>query len=178
MGKRLVASAFVLCLLPGVAGAAPITSLYVVGDSLSDSGNAFILTGGFPPAPYAQRASNGPVAVEQLAARLGLTLTPSELGGTNYAVVGATTGPVTIPRPPGVTDNSAAVDYAQPKLFGTGLLEQVNDILKTGPIADPAGTLFVVWGGANDLALNPLGADPIGNLATIVSKLYADGARR
>src|SRR3954462_7052407 len=88
MGKRLVASAFVVCLLPGVASAAPITSLYVLGDSLSDSGNAFILTRGFPPAPYAQRASNGPVAVEQLAARLGLTLTPSELGGTNYAVVG------------------------------------------------------------------------------------------
>jgi len=68
MVKSLVASAFVLCLLPAVASAGPITSLYVVGDSLSDSGNAFILTAGFPPAPYAQRASNGPVAVERLAA--------------------------------------------------------------------------------------------------------------
>src|SRR3954447_10825115 len=116
MAKRLVASAFVLCLLPGVAGAAPITSLYVVGDSLSDSGNAFILTGGFPPAPYAQRASNGPVAVERLAADLGVTLTPSAAGGTNYAVMGAATGPVAIPQSPFVTDNSAAITYSQPKL--------------------------------------------------------------
>src|SRR6478735_5742525 len=97
MVKSLVASAFVLSLIPAVASAGPITSLYVFGDSLSDDGNAFLLTGGFPPAPYAQRASNGPVAVERLAFDLGLTLAPAALGGTNYAVVGATTGPVQIP---------------------------------------------------------------------------------
>ena len=49
------------------------------------------------------------------------------------------------------------------------MLNQVLEILQTGPIADPAGSLFVVWGGANDLALNPLSAgNAIGNLATIV----------
>jgi len=152
----------------------------VVGDSLSDSGNAFILTGGFPPAPYAQRASNGPVAAEQLAARLGVGLTPSEAGGTNFAVIGAATGPVTVSTSPLiVTDNSAAIPYSQPALFNTGLLEQVQDILARGPIADPAGTLFMVWGGANDLALNPLSfANAVGNLSSIVTQLYLDGARR
>ena len=180
MGKRLVACAFLLCLLPGIASAAPITSLYVVGDSLSDSGNAFILTGGFPPAPYAQRASNGPVAVERLAADLGVTLAPSAAGGTNYAVVGAATGPVTVSTSPlVVTDNSAAIPYSQPALFGTGMLQQVKEILQTGPIADPAGSLFVVWGGANDLALNPASAgNAVANLASIISALYQDGARR
>ena len=179
MVKSLVASAFVLCLLPAVASAAPITSLYVVGDSLSDSGNAFILTGGFPPAPYAQRASNGPVAVERLAADLGVTLTPSAAGGTNYAVVGAATGPVMATNPAEITDNWAAHVYGQTNLKGTGLLNQERKILQTGPIADPAGSLFVVWGGANNLALNPFSAgDAIGNLATIVGELYQDGARR
>src|SRR3954447_11717460 len=169
MAKRLVASAFVLCLLPGVAGAAPITSLYVVGDSLSDSGNAFILTGGFPPAPYAQRASNGPVAVERLAADLGLTLTPSILGGTNYAVVGATTG----------TGNTAVANYGQEALKNSGMLIQEQLIVQNGPVADPAGSLFVVWGGANDLGPDPAtAANAIGNLVTILGGLYQDGARR
>ena len=179
MVKSLVASAFVLCLLPAVASAGPITSLYVVGDSLSDSGNAFILTAGFPPAPYAQRASNGPVAVERLAADLGVTLTPSAAGGTNYAVVGAATGPVMATNPPEITDNWAAHVYGQTDLKDTGLLTQALEILQTGPIADPAGSLFVVWGGANDLALNPFSGDnAIVNLATIIGELYQDGARR
>ena len=180
MGKKLLACAFVLSLIPAVASAAPITSLYVVGDSLSDSGNAFILTGGFPPAPYAQRASNGPVAVEQLAASLGIALAPSEIGGTNHAVVGAATGPVTVSTSPLVmTDNSAAIPYSQPALLNTGMLTQVLEILQTGPIADPAGSLFVVWGGANDLALNPASAgNAVGNLASIITQLYLDGARR
>jgi len=50
------------------ATAGPVySSLFVFGDSLSDGGNAFLRTGGlFPPPPYAQRISNGPVAVEYI----------------------------------------------------------------------------------------------------------------
>src|SRR3954468_5021943 len=50
--------------------------LVVFGDSLSDTGNA-------------GRFSNGPVWVEYLADRLGLTLSPSQRGGSNFAVGGA-----------------------------------------------------------------------------------------
>ena len=95
MMKRLFPLLALLVLTPVPALADPITSLVVIGDSVSDEGNAFAITGGvFPPPPYAQRASNGPVAAEVLAAQGGVPLAPAVAGGTNYAVVGATTGPV------------------------------------------------------------------------------------
>ena len=95
MNGRLLAYILAAVLAPALALAAPITSLVVVGDSLSDDGNGFILTGGtFPPPPYDQGGSNGPVAVEYLASALGLPLAPSAAGGTNYAVLGAATGAV------------------------------------------------------------------------------------
>ena len=183
MSKKLSLLLLVMLLAPGVASAGPITSLYVFGDSLSDSGNAFLLTGGFPPAPYAQRASNGPVAVERLAFDLGLTLTPAALGGTNYAVVGATTGPVQIPgsAPPAFVDNIATITYGQAALAGTSLLSQVAAFTSTGPVADPDGSLFFVWAGANDFFIDPsvqgaANADDEHRHGS-VGALYADGAR-
>jgi phospholipase/lecithinase/hemolysin len=183
MVRKLWGLLFVVLLAPSVASAAPITSLYVFGDSLSDQGNAFILTGGFPPAPYAQRASNGPVAVERLAADLGIALAPAVLGGTNYAVVGATTGPVVVAgsSPPITTDNISAVLYNQPALAGTGLLNQVAEFLLTGPVSDPTGSLFFVWAGANDFFVNPsaqTAVNAVTNIATAISGLYQDGARQ
>jgi|SoiMethySBSTD1v2_1073268.scaffolds.fasta_scaffold397039_2 phospholipase/lecithinase/hemolysin len=182
MTKKLSLLLLVMLLAPGVASAGPITSLYVFGDSLSDDGNAFLLTGGFPPAPYAQRASNGPVAVERLAFDLGLTLAPAALGGTNYAVVGATTGPVLIPgsAPPAFVDNIATITYGQAALAGTSLLNQVAAFINTGPVADPNGSLFFVWAGANDFFINPslqTGANAITTIAGSVNALYLDGAR-
>jgi phospholipase/lecithinase/hemolysin len=56
--------------------AGKFAELVVLGDSLSDNGNA-------------GRFSNGPVWVEQLATRLGLMLRPSQAGGSNFAVGGA-----------------------------------------------------------------------------------------
>jgi outer membrane lipase/esterase len=55
-------------------------ALVVLGDSLSDSGNA-------------GRSSNGRVWVEYLAEGLGLPLRPNRLGGTNFAVGGARLDP-------------------------------------------------------------------------------------
>jgi outer membrane lipase/esterase len=171
MGRKIWAFAIVVFMAPAFAAAAPITSLYVFGDSLSDQGNAFILTGGFPPQPYAQRASNGPVAVERLANDLGIALAPAALGGTNYAVVGATSG----------TANISATVYQQPVLAGTGLLTQVGEFLLTGPVSDPTGSLFFVWAGANDLFVDPSQQavlTAVTNIATAVTALYGDGARR
>lgn len=68
--------------------------IFVFGDSLSDTGNLASVIGDFPAPYYMNRVSNGPVAVETLAAKLGLTATASLhlLGlnnGGNYAVAGA-----------------------------------------------------------------------------------------
>ena len=121
MHGRLLAYILTAVLAPALALAAPITSLVVVGDSLSDQGNGFILTGGtFPPPPYDQGGSNGPVAVEYLASALGVPLAPSAAGGTNYAVLGAATGAVEIPLlAPLTTENVAALQYSQAALEGT-----------------------------------------------------------
>src|SRR4029453_871640 len=146
MHGRLLAYILTAVLAPALALAAPITSLVVVGDSLSDDGNGVILTGGtFPPPPYDQRASNGPVAVEYLASALGVPLAPSAAGGTNYAVLGAATGAVEIPSlPPFTTENVVALQYGQVALEGTSLLTQTGVILSLGAI-DP-NALFFVWG--------------------------------
>ena len=181
MATKLLAYILAAVLAPALAIAAPITSLYVVGDSLSDQENGFLLTGGtFPPLPYDQRASNGPVAVEYLANALGVPLAPSASGGTNYAVLGAATGAVGIPSaPPLTTENAAAILYGQAALEGSSLLSQTGEILAAGPIADP-GALFFVWGGANDLFIDPSPAtvgNAIDNLALAISMLYGGGAR-
>ena len=182
MATKLLVYILAAVLAPGLAIAAPITSLHVVGDSLSDQGNGFLLTGGaFPPLPYDQRASNGPVAVEYLANALGVPLAPAAAGGTNSAVLGAATGAVGIPSsPPLTTENVAAILYGQAALEGTSLLSQTGEILATGPIADP-GALFFVWGGANDLFIDPSAAtvgNAVNNLAGVISLLYGGGARQ
>jgi phospholipase/lecithinase/hemolysin len=152
--------------LSSAANAASTTfsNLYAFGDSLSDSGNAYIVTGGvFPPSPpYAQRLSNGPVAVEWLAADLGITrFGPSVAGGTNYAVGGAATD----------TRNSSGLAIAQ----NTGIQSQVTLFASTRPAFDPATSLFFVWGGTNDfiIAANT-GADLSATAAQAVVNLTSD----
>jgi len=141
-----------VCLIPGVSAAHSISSLLVFGDSLSDSGRAYALTGGFYPQspPYAQRFSNGSVPAEYLAAALGVPLLPSSSpGGTNYAVGGATTGTKNvsweIDFPPGVQSIAA--------LQNTGMTVQVNEYLTSGPLVNQPTALYLVWGGPNDLVL-------------------------
>ena len=66
------------------------SNVYVFGDSLSDNGNLMALDPSVP-----QRFTNGPVAVEVIAAGLGMSLTPSyhllqtPPFGNNYAIAGA-----------------------------------------------------------------------------------------
>src|SRR5918997_5204679 len=90
-------------------------SLIVLGDSLSDTGNA-------------GRFSNGPVWVEHVAERIGARLRPSGEGGTNYAVGGARARG-------GPTDLRAQADA-----FLSAWRGQL----------DPT-TLYIVYGGGNDL---------------------------
>ncbi len=148
------------------------TGLYVFGDSLSDNGNLFRLTGQ-PPAPYFQgRFSNGATYAERLPGLLGFTYTPS----TNYAVGGALT--------------STAHNSGIPNV---GMQSQVNNFLGSGRAFGPRD-LVVVWGGANDYfatlatvatqsqtqAQATIGSQittTIGNLAGQVQALARAGAR-
>ncbi len=68
--------------------------VFVFGDSLSDTGNLASVSGDFPAPFYMNRVSNGPVAVETLASKLGHTVEASLhlIGlevGSNYAIAGA-----------------------------------------------------------------------------------------
>ena len=98
MYKRNGMTVLFLLALTGVSFATPLTdrfsSLWVLGDSLSDSGNLFTVSGGTAPDPdyYDDgRFQNGPNYADLLWQELGFSgeLVPSYQGGTNYAVGGA-----------------------------------------------------------------------------------------
>jgi phospholipase/lecithinase/hemolysin len=190
MSRRFYVSAAAAVILWCVsinAFAITYTSITVFGDSLSDGGNDFLYTGGFPPAPYAQRFTNGPTAVENLAAGLGLPLSPSLAGGSNYAYGGAETGTANYLRVrPDVPPIINTIFSGQPNFPDTGTLAQVQSFVA----APPAGfggpqSLVVLWAGANDVftaltlsqPLNTVIAPAMNNLAQSVQLLYGAGAR-
>lgn len=192
--STLLVSATLLS-MPVSVVAAPIPALFVFGDSLADTGNLSALFGGaLPGAPYAPGvASNGPLAVQTLAASLGLPLLPAAIGGTNFAVIGAATGPVAFPTPgdPGNTADNLAEAIGLPLAVPTGILNaQVPTFLATvAPVLPPttiADALFFIWGGPNDIAINfarGLGADPnvpaeaAARIGLSIDLLYGAGAR-
>jgi phospholipase/lecithinase/hemolysin len=147
--RRFVACLLLLLVLPLASLAASISSLVVFGDSLSDNGNLYALSGN-PPNPYWQgRFSNGPVAAEYLAAGLGVPL-------LDFAYGGATTG---------------TANYFGANLPGmTQELNQYIASLGGGP-ADP-DAWYMVCGGPNDVfnAL-ALGLDPIAELAKAAANI-------
>lgn len=167
-----------LAAVAGPARAGQFSSLYVFGDSYSDAGNLYALSGGTVPAspPYAGRFSNGPVAVEYLASSLGLPFTYSlnPLRGTrglDYAFGGAETGTAPLVGP-----------------FSLGLLGQVNqfkaDVLSHA-VSFNSSALFLLEGGGNDLFNNiattpapTIIANAANNIATEAATLYALGARQ
>jgi outer membrane lipase/esterase len=168
------------------AFAQPYSDLYVFGDSLTDSGNAFLLTSNagplvplIPAPPYVQgRFSNGYNFADDLSLRLfGHPTTPAGANGNNFAVGGATTG----------TKNNVAP-------VPSGMRIQVDTFLatRTSNGADP-NALYLVYGGSNDVfaaaddVRNGLG-DPtliaqdmvnaaMANLGSIITDLSGKGAR-
>lgn len=176
---------------PLAAQAINYTDMVVLGDSLSDSGNLYALTGNaVPVSPYYAngRFQNGPSYAEGLWDNLGFAgdLTPSYLGGSDFAVGGARTryhaadveafGGVPVP--------------ANPPFESWGLLGQLDQYhAARGTSADP-DALYVVWAGANDLqdvlsiagGGDPLGAqarftEAVTDVATVIGTLVAEGAR-
>ncbi|MDP3347461.1 SGNH/GDSL hydrolase family protein [Hydrogenophaga sp.] len=177
-------------LLPALAAASiaahagPFTGIFIFGDSLSDTGNVSIATGGAAPdptQPYAPgRFSDGPLWVETFAAGLGLAAqaTPALAGGNNYAFAGARTGFSGAGEP-------------------LGVLSQVVGLWGQGTPVDPSradpNALYVVVAGGNDMrdarTLYPsnspadiagraaMAAAAFNNLAATIGYLAASGAR-
>lgn len=179
--RHRLSSLIVLLCAPVLAWAGPFSNLFVFGDSLSDTGNVTVVTGGaIPGVPYFQgRASNGLLYADVLAAGLGLTLTPSRADttgdgigdGNNFAYGGARTNSYPFPFP------------------GQSLLGQLQEFQARGPVADP-NALYVVFGGANNIqdalfaaasgappaVVQALVAQGVADIATILSTLAALGA--
>jgi phospholipase/lecithinase/hemolysin len=173
------------------ASAQSIQRIVFFGDSLSDSGNNFILTGQSTRIPYpigpasfsydtgGHQYSNGMVWSQYVANALhlphsGLPSLQSRNGDfTDYGVGEARSR----------TNAPAFPDF--------NLTAQVDIFLSDFDGTVPANTLVVIWIGANDLedALNALSTDPsggaseniIGEAVTVIFEnmqvLYAHGAR-
>ncbi len=175
LSRRLPAVGLLVCL--GVAAVIPETQagdIFVFGDSLSDTGNLFLLTGGangsifstdpaknprLPSPPYYEgRASNGPVWIEPFAAHLGLAVPqPAFAGGTNYAFIGAVTGP------------GSSSPYPIPTIT-----TQVGLYVGGAGMATPED-LFVVWGGANDFLYGQTDwTIPVTNIVNAIETLHKD----
>ena len=190
---RLVTLAFGLLVLLSSAAAQSYTSIVVFGDSLSDTGNdaaisrAMFTVNAQVPGPatgytdgrFTDGLDTSPAArlytgvwVEQLAAKLAAKppVVASLNGGTDYAYGFATTntGTSTFAYGPGNAFVFQAANMGQ----------QVATYLATKPVIT-SKTLFVVWGGANDLLAATSSSD-ITNAATrelgIVQQLVSAGA--
>ena len=160
--RAAIVSAFVVMLLafPLTGNADSYSAVFAYGDSLSDNGNLFAAIA-YPPSPpyYNGRFSNGPVAVEQLAARLGAPL-------VDFAYGGATSG------------IGNFVDGGNQTTPGALHLPGMLVELAGAPL--PPGlaptSLVLVWGGANDFLAGGSPTVAADNIVTIVDALQAEGA--
>ena len=173
----LIAIVAFWCRITPTHAGSPYSALYAFGDSLSDVGSVFAISGGKEPAPpyFDGRFSNGPIWLDYLAARLGTgpMIPSSKLGGKDYAFGGATTG--------------YAPTLSSPSLVPT-LSQQVALFNAATHGAAPSSALYAVWVGGEDL-LNVLRSSATGaqaiqlmrgaaaNEATVIAALIRQGAR-
>ena len=145
------------------ASAGAYSNVFVYGDSLSDTGNIYFITGHTtPPSPpyYKGRFSNGPLTVEHLANSLHSPL-------TSFAWGGATTG---------IGDSGDGGTQTSLGMSGLpGMLLQTQASLNTiAPFAPTA--LFMVWGGPDDFITNGTVAQGVADELAIVGALQSIGA--
>lgn len=150
--RRLQRAWILAVLLFGPGWVAAFSEIYVFGDSLSDNGTLAGAVDLDLPAPWSSepsdfnRISNGPVAVERLATRLGLSLNPAlHLDATGFP-----------PGPTMPTGNNYAVATARARPISNifenlpGLGTQVQSFSNYVPSVAP-DALGVVFIGGNDV---------------------------
>lgn len=196
----LAAGLLALAAQPAQARLSTLEKLFVFGDSLTDNGNSWALTGNaFPPDPiyYQGRASNGPVSSEYLWNFFNPGTpgpTPSSSGGTNYAINGSSTGRVNFNYFRGTGfPYSSFVDQGAASQLSAFLIDNPNST----PAFNPNTSLFMVWLFPNDVlawsatgkdagtvlggmpqTVNPGGliTNAITNVATMITALAQKGA--
>jgi len=131
--RHLVGAITAALLFSATAAATNFSQVVVFGDSLSDNGNISLATAPSLQPPLRFTTNPGTVGIENVAGKLGFTLQPSLLGGTDFAWGGA-----------GVLTNSPGTPAAVPTLTA-----QVGAYLAGGTVDDHA--LYSIWGGANDI---------------------------
>jgi len=131
--RQLAGAIAATLLFSSAAAATDFSKVVVFGDSLSDNGNISLATAPGIQPPLRFTTNPGHVAIENVASKLGLTLSPSLAGGSDYAWGGA-----------GVLTNSPGTPAAVPTLTS-----QVNAYLAGGAVDGNA--LYSIWGGANDI---------------------------
>lgn len=131
--RHLVGAITAALLFSATATAANFSQVVVFGDSLSDNGNISLATAPTLQPPLRFTTNPGTVGIENVASKLGFTLQPALLGGTDFAWGGA-----------GVLTNSPGTPAAVPTLTA-----QVGAYLAGGTVDDHA--LYSIWGGANDI---------------------------
>ena len=166
------------------AGATAIEKVVFFGDSLSDTGNVWFATSGFPPPPYFQGTNGaapeftggqwsgpgGPSWPTLFASRYGLTATPALIPvsyANNYAWGGARTG--------------VNPDANGPLWLEQQVSQYLTPFQLTGT-SPPASTLVSIMIGGNDVA-NNLGDqvaldNGIASIITQVTNLYDQGVRQ
>lgn len=163
------------------------SSVNIFGDSLMDAGNLFHIAGVPPSPPYAQKFSNGPIWVEQLADRLNLSpvlsiaVVPDKPDGTeplppegiNFAIAGSLSSELNL----------------EPQL--PGLSQQIVTFVKLAQASPTSpNALFLLLAGGNDYnsavsgsaVSNPLTLDALpeqvtNNLTKAAADLIGAGAR-
>jgi outer membrane lipase/esterase len=163
--RQLAGAIAVTLLFSSAAVAENFSQVVVFGDSLSDNGNISLALAPNLQPPLRWTTNPGQVAVENVASHYGQTLSPSLLGGSDYAWGGA-----------GVLSNSPGTPAAVPTLTA-----QVGAYLAGGTVN--SNTLYSVWGGANDIfyAATSAGAAAAAqqliaqNIAAQIAQLQAAG---
>jgi phospholipase/lecithinase/hemolysin len=154
--------------------AGPFSRVIVFGESTSDAGNQFELSGHlFPPSPpyFDGRWSNGPAWIDLVSERLGLGYTaPSARGGTNYAVGGTRSGMGETTTNCSNLGLTMCFDFSGPN-YGT----QIEMFLAEHPVIQ-SDDLFAIWGAHNDMFTGVDAQLVADNLAGHVMMLLDHGA--
>ena len=187
-GLVLLAAGFLLLSTSAVALAKnPMLEVFVIGDSLSDPGNLFPITGNIipPSPPYAQRYSNGPVWTEYFAADMAIPVDSRAYGGALSGVFQLENSVG------GVSDVSNFNSFQYPIPGLPGVAQEIEQLFQEYPQGLNPRALYVIWSGANDfflgLTLMDIYNDPakmgitleqtLANIASSVCRLSAGGAR-